>query len=493
MTQVLQSIERIANRIPHPMALFVYLCLAVVIFSALGQWQNWQAQHPATGQWLQVHSLLSEDGLIFMLSSLVKNFMNFAPVGPVVIMALAFSLAERSGFLPHLITRFTRSTPQLVLALAIAFLGVMSSIAVDSGYVVLLPLCAAVFMAVGRHPIAGLALGFACVSGGFSANLLVGPVDAMLSGISSEALSLVADKEVSIVANYYFMVVSVFVVMISCVLVNRFWVEPYLLQTSTLVLTPEHTSETDDTQGMGKSVYVALGLVVMAWLLLTLPEQAVLRNDQGGLLQGPFMSSLVGMIALSVGIVATVYGVAHKRFASWADWVRALERGITDIAPYLVLMFVVAQFIAWFKWSDLGAVMAIHLAALLEILAISGPLALVALMLFSGFLHLFIGSATAKWGLLAPIVVPAFYLIGIAPESVQGAYRVADSSTNIITPLMPYFPLVLAYAQKYEKDLSVGRLLTLMLPYALTLFLIWGSLLTIWLLAGWPLGPEVSN
>lgn len=493
MTQVLRSIERIANRIPHPMALFVYLCLAVVVFSALGQWQAWQAQHPTTGEWLQVHSLLSEEGLIFMLSSLVKNFMSFAPVGPVVVMALAFSLAERSGFLPHLISRFTRSTPQLVLALAIAFLGVMSSIAVDSGYVVLLPLCAAVFMAVGRHPIAGLALGFACVSGGFSANLLVGPVDAMLSGISSEALSLVADKEVSIVANYYFMVVSVFVVMISCVLVNRFWVEPYLLQTSTLALTPESTSEPDDAHGMGKSVYVALGLVVVAWLLLTLPQQAVLRNDQGGLLQGPFMSSLVAMIALSVGMVATVYGVAHKRFGSWADWVRALERGIADIAPYLVLMFVVAQFIAWFKWSDLGAVMAIHLAALLEALAVSGPLALVALMLFSGILNLFIGSASAKWGLLAPIVVPAFYLIGIAPESVQGAYRVADSSTNIITPLMPYFPLVLAYAQKYEKDISVGRLLTLMLPYALALFLIWGSLLTIWLLAGWPLGPEVSN
>ncbi|NVK39309.1 MAG: AbgT family transporter [Gammaproteobacteria bacterium] len=493
MTHVLQTIERMANRIPHPMALFIYLCLTVVVLSAIGQWRGWQAQHPATGEWLQVHSLLTDSGAVFMLSSMVKNFMNFAPVGPVVIMALAFSLAERSGFLPFLITRLTRSTPQAVLALAIAFLGVMSSIAVDSGYVVLLPLCAAVFMAVGRHPIAGLALGFACVSGGFSANLLVGPVDAMLSGISSEAVALVADEEVSIVANYYFMVVSVFVVMLSCVLVNRFWVEPYLMQTSAQVVTPAKALDEAQPVSFGKPVFVALAVVVAAWLLLTLPEHAVLRNEQGGLLHGPFMSSLVAMIALSVALIATVFGVVHKRFTSWHDWVKALERGITDIAPYLVLMFVVAQFIAWFKWSDLGAVMAIHLASLLEMLAISGPVALVALMIFSGILNLFIGSASAKWGLLAPIVVPAFYLIGIAPESVQGAYRVADSSTNIITPLMPYFPLVLAYGQKYEKDLSVGRLLTLMLPYAITLFLIWGSLLTIWLVAGWPLGPEVSN
>ena len=493
MSHFLQKIEHVADRLPHPMALFIYLCVIVLGLSAVGDWNQWQAMHPSTGEWLTVKSLASEQGLIFMFSSMVKNFMGFAPVGPVVLMALAFSLAERSGLLPALITRLTTSTPAKWLAMAVAFLGVMSSIAVDSGYVVLLPLCAMVFLAAGRHPIAGLALGFACVSGGFSANLLVGPVDAMLAGISSEALSLVVDEEVSILANYYFMLASVFVVVITCVLVNRFWVEPYLLSTSPLNALAAVESQAQEKSQFGKGFYLTLLSIVVIWLLLTVPDNAILRNEQGGLLKGPFMASLVVMIALSVVVLATVFGVQNGRFSNWHKWVKTLEQGITDIAPYLVLMFVVAQFIAWFKWSDLGIVLAIHLAGALDDIALSSSMALVVLMLFTAILNLFIGSASAKWGLLAPIVIPAFYILGIEAPAVQGAYRVADSSTNIITPLMPYFPLVLAYAQKFEKDISVGRLLTIMLPYSVALILIWGTLLAVWFALGWPLGPDGSN
>jgi aminobenzoyl-glutamate transport protein len=501
MTQLLQRIEKVANRLPHPMALFMYLCVIVVVLSAIGHGAGWQAQHPATGKWIMVNSLVSTDGIVFMLSSLVKNFMSFAPVGPVILMALAFSLAEKSGLLPALITGFTQNTPAGMLAVAIAFLGVMSSIAVDSGYVVLLPLCAAVFWAAGRNPIAGLALGFACVSGGFSANLLVGPVDAMLSGISSEALSLVADQEVSILANYYFLIASVFMVVASCVLVNRFWVEPYLVNSSGDLVAPAHAQlEPEQDQensnggaGFGRGFYLTLLAVVAIWLGLTLPEGAILQNEQGGLLKGPFMASLVALIALSVAILATVYGIQQGRLNSWPKWVKALEQGVVDIAPYLALMFVVAQFVAWFKWSTLGLVLAVQLASILEGFAISGPLAMIGLMLFTALLNLFIGSASAKWALLAPIIIPAFFLLGIEPEAVQGAYRVADSSTNIITPLMPYFPLVLAYAHKYDTSVTVGRLLTIMLPYAVTLLVVWGGLLTVWLWLGWPLGPSASN
>lgn len=500
MTQLLQRIETIANRLPHPMALFMYLCVIVMVLSAIGHGAGWQAQHPATGQWIEVKSLASSEGVVYMLSSLVANFMSFAPVGPVILMALAFSLAEKSGLLPALITRFTQNTPVVMLPVAIAFLGVMSSIAVDSGYVVLLPLCAAVFWAAGRNPIAGLALGFACVSGGFSANLLVGPVDAMLSGISSEALALVVDQDVSILANYYFLIVSVFVVVVCCVLVNRFWVEPYLVNTTSILAAKptQPEPETPDGQsnpgaGFGGVFYLTLMTIVVIWLGLTLPAGAILQNEQGGLLTGPFMASLVALIALSVGILATVYGIEQKRLNSWPKWVKALEQGIVDIAPYLALMFVVAQFVAWFKWSSLGLVLAVELAGILENFAINGPLAMIALMLFTALLNLFIGSASAKWALLAPIIIPAFFLLGVAPEAVQGAYRVADSSTNIITPLMPYFPLVLAYAHKYDASVTVGRLLTIMLPYAMTLLLVWGGLLTVWLWQGWPLGPIASN
>jgi aminobenzoyl-glutamate transport protein len=481
----LQSIEKAANRLPHPMAMFIYLCALLIVLSMVGSLLNWQAQHPASGELLQVNSLASANGLIYMLSNMVSNFMNFAPVGPVLMIALAFSLAEKSGLLPALISSLSRKTPTTALPLVIAFLGVMSSIAVDSGYVVLLPLCAALFFSSGRHPLAGLALGFACVSGGFSANLLVGPVDAMLSGITTEAVQLVADKEVTLLGNYYFMLASVVLIVGITVSVNHFWIEPYLDASSV-----KSKPQTTDVEALfGRAFYITLGLIVAAWLLLTIPDNAILRDPNGSLVKGPFMSSLVAMIALSVGALATVYGISNRRLNGWGKWVKAFEQGIVDITPYLALMFVVAQFIAWFKWSALGPVLAVHLASVLQDLSLSGPVAMIALMLFTAILNLFIGSASAKWALLAPVLVPAFYLLGIQPEAVQSAYRVADSSTNIITPLMPYFPLVLAYAQKYEPDVGVGRILTLMLPYSLSLLLGWGILLTVWMLLELPFGP----
>ncbi|MFT6152749.1 MAG: aminobenzoyl-glutamate transport protein [Bermanella sp.] len=451
----------------------------------LGSFLGWQAQHPASGELLLVNSLASSEGLIYMLSHMVSNFMNFAPVGPVLMIALAFSLAEKSGLLPALISNLGRNTPSTALPLVIAFLGVMSSIAVDSGYVVLLPLCAALFFSSGRHPLAGLALGFACVSGGFSANLLVGPVDAMLSGITTEAIQLVADEEVTILGNYYFMLASVVLIVGITVSVNYYWIEPYL-EASSVQTKPEDSHIKAE---FGKAFYITLGLIILAWLILTVPDHAILRGPNDSLVKGPFMNSLVAMIALSVGALATVYGISNGRLNGWNKWVKAFEQGIVDITPYLALMFVVAQFIAWFKWSALGPVLAVHLASVLQDLSLSGPVAMIALMLFTAVLNLFIGSASAKWALLAPVLVPALYLLGIQPEAVQGAYRVADSSTNIITPLMPYFPLVLAYAQKYEPDVGVGRILTLMLPYSLSLLLGWGILLTVWMVFELPFGP----
>jgi aminobenzoyl-glutamate transport protein len=486
MSLSLQSIEKAANRLPHPMALFIYLCAFMVILSMLGGFLGWEAQHPITGDVLTVNSLASADGLIYMLSNMVSNFMNFAPVGPVLMIALAFSLAEKSGLLPALITGLGQKTPSVALPVVIAFLGVMSSIAVDSGYVVLLPLCAALFYSCGRHPLAGLALGFACVSGGFSANLMVGPVDAMLSGISTEALQMVVDKEVSLLGNYYFMLASVVLIIVVTVSVNHYFIEPYL-HASQVQPKPEEQAAVHD---FGLGFYMTLVLIVGSWLILTVPDGAILRGENGSLVKGPFMSSLVAMIAISVGVLATVYGISNSRLATWNKWVKAFEQGIVDIVPYLALMFVVAQLLAWFKWSALGPVMAVQLAFVLESVSLSAPVAMIVLMAFTAILNLFIGSASAKWALLAPVLIPALYLIGIEPEAAQAAYRVADSSTNIITPLMPYFPLVLAYAQKYEPEVGVGRILTLMVPYSISLLLGWGVLLTVWILLELPFGPK---
>jgi len=485
----LQKIEQWANRLPHPMALFIYLCVVLWVLSWWGSVAGWSAQHPVSQDVLTVRSLLSESGWVYMLTNLVKNFMSFAPVGPVIMVALAFSLAERSGLLPALINGAARKAPDWMLPVTVAFLGVMSSIAVDSGYVVLLPLCAAMFYAAGRHPLAGLALGFACVSGGFSANLMVGPVDAMLAGITTEALSMVSEGSVSVLSNYYFMVASVPLIVVVTVFVNHKWVEPYLNKSSQ-VDGGEGLQQMPPSVAWGAWFWLSLLLIVIAWCVLTLPEQAWLRHpDTGSLVKGPFMGALVAMIAVSVALLSTVFGRVNNTLKGWKDWVSALEQGVKDLAPYLVLMFVVAQFVAWFKWSGLGPILAVHLAGIMESWELSSVGALLAILIFTAFLNLFIGSASAKWGLLAPVLVPAFYLLGVPAEAVQGAYRVADSSTNIITPLMPYFPLVLAFALKYDAQVGVGRILTMMLPYALSLLVAWGALLGVWLVFEIPFGP----
>ncbi len=495
-----QRIERVADRIPHPMALFLYLCVLVMGVSALGAWLNWHAVHPATQEVIVIKSLLSADGLRFMLSGMVKHFMQFAPVGPVIVIMLAFALAEKSGLMPALIQGLAQRTSSFWLAPMVALLGVLSSVAMDSGYVVLLPLCMALFAAFGRHPLAGLAIGFAAVSGGYSANLIVGPVDVILSGLSTEAVRMVdPNREVGVLANYYFMLVSVPLIVAVCLAVNRYWIEPNLpayqplnVQQSTNTQQPLKAQQAPQTQTVfGVGFWITLAAIVAIWMGLTLPADAPLRDPTtGALIKSPFVQSLIALIALSVAVLSTQFGVAQQRFRQWQDWVDALQHGIRELAPYLVLMFVVAQFVAWFGWSQMGTVLAVHMADLLNALALPTPLALLGLLVFAASLNLVVGSASAKWAFLAPILVPAFYLAGLAPESVQAAYRIADSSTNIITPLMPYFPLVLAFAQKYEPNAGVGRVLTLMLPYSLALLVAWFGLFVLWVVLGWPLGPS---
>jgi len=487
-----ERIERVADRIPHPMALFLYLCGLVIVLSAVGAWFNWQAEHPVSHEIVTIKSLLSADGVRFMLTGVVKNFMHFAPVGPVIVIMLAFALAEKSGLMPALIQGLAKRTSSFWLAPMVALLGVLSSVAMDSGYVVLLPLCMALFAAFGRHPLAGLAIGFAAVSGGYSANLMVGPVDVILSGLSTEAVRLVdASRDVSVLANYYFMLASVPLIVAVCLAVNRYWIEPNLaVYTPPQDLAQSQTvSETPVTFGWG--FWLTLVVIVLVWVGLTVPTDAPLRDpNTGALIKSPFMQSLIALIALSVAVLSTQFGVAQQRFRQWQDWVDALQQGVRELAPYLVLMFAVAQFVAWFGWSQMGTVLAIHMADALNALALPAPLALLGLLLFAASLNLVVGSASAKWAFLAPILIPAFYLAGFAPESVQAAYRIADSSTNIMTPLMPYFPLVLAFAQKYEPNAGVGRILTLMLPYSLALLVSWFGVFVVWMLLGWPLSPS---
>ena len=483
----LTRIETLGNRLPHPALLFVWLALAVIVLSVLLAWLGASASHPVTLNDYQVRSLLSAEGLRYLSGSLVSNFTGFAPLGIVLVAMLGIGIAEQSGLLGASLGALVRAAPDKLLVPVIALAGVLSSMAVDAGYVVLIPLAAILFQLAGRHPLAGIAAAFAAVSGAFSANLLVGPVDALLAGISTEAARLEnPDALVTATANYWFMLASSVLVTLLVTLVTVRWVEPRLGQ-------PTDPSQQAELPSHDRRALRLAGLTALASILLilalALPANAPLRHpESGGLIPSPFIDGIVVLIALVAALAGIVYGFACKQFRHAGDVIAAMEDTMSSLAGYLVLMFFAAQFVAWFGWSGMAAVIAIQGAGWLSTLALPDTLLLLMFVLLAACLNLLVGSASAKWALLAPVFVPMLMLLGISPEASQAAYRVGDSSTNIITPLMPYFALVLGFARRYQNDAGVGTLMALMLPYSLTLLAAWMLLLGGWLLLGIPLG-----
>lgn len=478
----LQRIERIGNRLPHPTLLFVWLCLLLLPLSALVAWWQPEATHPVSGAPLTVQSLLSAPGLRWMLTSMVTNFTGFAPLGVVLVAMLGIGLAEQGGLLGSLLATLVRRARASLLVPLVALAGVFSSLAADAGYVVLIPLAGLLFQQAGRSPRIGIAVAFAAVSGGFSANLLIGPIDALLAGISTEAArTLDPQAEVSAAANYWFMLASSVLVVTVITLVTR-GLEG-ARETPAVTATPARETI------HWNSTLMVLALYLLAIALLTLPAGAPLRDpDTGLLLPSPFLSGIVIVIALGFAACGIAFGYSNGYFRRSGDVISALEKTMAQMAGYLVLMFFAAQFVAWFNWSGMALVMAVKGASLLASWALPPALLMLALVLLVALLNLLVGSASAKWALVAPMLIPMLMLAGVAPEATQAAFRVGDSVTNIITPLMPYYALVLGYLRQHDRDAGIGTLMALMLPYSLALLVSWSLLLALWLAAGWPPG-----
>ena len=495
MKRLLSSIEYWGNKLPHPTALFIILCGVVVLASALLKLFNVGAALSPTEESVFVKSLLSRDGLHFFLTHAVKNFVTFAPVGTALVAVMGLSIAEHSGLLPALLKGLVKRTPKKWLTAAVVLSGVLSSLASDSGYVVLIPLAAIIFIQAGRHPIAGIAAAFAGVSAGYSANLIVGPHDAILAGLSQEsARTIVPSYIVSITGNYYFIVVSTFLITAIASWVNHTFTRK---QVATISFTIPPISAKERDESLVRRGLAAAGitlLVILALILATtLPSNGLLRSIDGSLLQSPLTQGIVVIIALTASLCGISYGLAARTYSSWQDAITGMEQHTATMAGYLVLMFFAAQFVSLFNWSQLGLVIAISGANGLKALQLPLPILLISFVFLAGFINLFIGSSSAKWALLAPIFIPMFLLLGLAPEATQMAYRIGDSTTNIISPLMPYFGVVIAFIHHYSKNLGSGTVIALMLPYSITLLLGWTIVLAIWLFLDWPLGPGVKT
>lgn len=491
LNRFLGFIEKAGNILPHPATLFVILAILVIILSAIASALGVSVVHPGTGEVVRAESLLTVPGLHRILTSLVTNFTGFAPLGTVLVAMLGIAVAEGSGLISSVLRAVVLSAPRRLLTFVVVFAGVMSHMASDVGYVLVIPLGAMIFLAVGRHPLAGLAAAFAGVSGGFSANLLLGPTDPLLAGLTQEAARIL-DRAyvVTPAANYYFMATSAVMIVIAGTWITEKVIVPRL-GVYRGDEKPEELKELSaaEKRGLWCALVVTLLLVgIILWGLA--PSGGFLRDPQtDGVLRSPFLSGIVAIIFFAGALVGLAYGIGAGTIRSDSDVMKSMEKAMATMSLYLVLAFFAAQFVAFFNWTHLGVITAVHGAGLLRASGIGGIPLIISFVCVTVLLDLVLGSASAKWAVMAPVFVPMFMLLGYSPELTQAGYRIGDSVANIITPLMSYFPLVVAFAQRYDKRAGIGTVMATMLPYSVTFFILWTLLLILWYLLGLPLGP----
>jgi aminobenzoyl-glutamate transport protein len=501
MDRFLDTVERAGNALPHPATLFALLALIVVVASFVATQFGVSVQHPTTGATVTPVNLLSLEGLHRILTNLVTNFTGFAPLGTVLVALIGIGVAEHSGLIGAALRKLVLAAPRQLLTPIMVFAGVMSNMASEIGYVLLIPLAGLIFHSAGRHPIVGMAAAFAGVSGGYSANLLIGTIDPLLAGLSQEAAQIVDPSyTVSPLANWYFLAASTPVItLLGWFVTERFTEKRFgdrdrnALDGST---ESPSTSELSlpERRGLRYAGLASLALTLLIiWSMLpigSVPGGGFLRDpNTGELLNSPLLSGVVAIIFLFGVVSGVAYGIGAGTIRSDADIVKGMSNSMSTLGGYLVLVFFAAQFVALFNWTQLGLIMAVNGAEGLKALGLSAVPLFALFILLTATVNLMMGSASAKWALMAPVFVPMFMLLGYSPELTQTAYRVGDSVTNIISPMLSYFALIIAFFQKYESRAGLGTVVAVMLPYSITFLLGWSLMFGLWLGFGLPIGP----
>ena len=512
----LAFVEWLGNLLPHPVSLFALFALSVVVVSAIAASMGLQVEDPrpkSAGELLTVSSLLTGEGIRWIGQNLVTNFTNFVPLGTVLVALLGVGVAEKSGLLTTAVRALVLGAPKNQVTFIVVFAGVLSNTASEMGYVVLIPLAMAIFHSLGRHPLAGMAAAFAGVSGGYSANLLIGTVDPLLAGITEEAARLIDPAyEVHPAVNWYFMIASTFLVTAVGWFVTAKIVEPRLGTYDD----SEASEDLGETADIGEvtaqerkgllyaaisAALVAFGIIVIAGpsipgagLFSWLPGWGVFRNPDltatGPEAFRPLLRSVVPLIVVFFVIPGFVYGRVVGTMRNDRDVIDAMADAMRSMGLYIVLVFFAAQFVSFFNYSGLGQILAVLGAETLVALNLDNPAVFFPFILMCCFVNLMLGSASAQWAVTAPIFVPMLMTVGYSPEVIQAAYRIGDSSTNVITPMMSYFGLILAVATRYKKDLGIGTMVATMLPYSITFLIGWIALFYLWVfILGLPVGP----
>ena len=514
MDRFLTIVERGGNALPHPATLFALLALAVVVMSWLASMADLSVAHPSTGQMVEPVNLLSIDGLHRMLTGAVTNFTGFAPLGVVLVALIGIGVAEHSGLIGASLRLLVLAAPRFLLTPVLVFAGVMSNMASEIGYVLLVPLGALIFISAGRHPILGMAAVFAGVSGGYSANLLIGTIDPLLSGLSQEAARIVDPAyTVSPLANWYFMIASTPVITLLGWFVTEKIVAPRFADSTVPSLTLAEGARPDDQRlsPAERRGMVYAGLTVLVFTLLVvwggypaagatlfdgalqlpqIPGSGFLLDERQDVLRSPLLSGVVVIIFLYGVLAGIAFGIGAGTIKSDNDVIKGMAASMATLGGYLVLVFFAAQFVAFFNWTQLGLIFAVEGADFLKALGLPTIPLFICFILLTAVVNLFMGSASAKWALMAPVFIPMFMLLGYSPEMTQVAYRVGDSVTNIISPMMSYFALIIAFFQRYEPKAGIGTLVATMLPYSMVFLLGWSLMFGVWIWLELPIGPD---
>ncbi|MFS1522908.1 AbgT family transporter [Microbulbifer sp. 2304DJ12-6] len=508
-TRFLDTVEWLGNLLPHPITLFALFAIGVILISGVASYFGLSVADPrpvgAAGRdpdgVIEVFNLMSGDGLRIIVTSLVKNFTGFAPLGTVLVALLGVGIAERSGLLSAAVRGLVLQASKRTVTVIVVFAGIISNTASELGYVVLIPLAAMIFHSLGRHPLAGLAAAFAGVSGGYSANLLLGTVDPLLSGIT-EAAAHIIDPTYTVgpEVNWYFMFVSTFLITAIGSWVTLSIVEPklgkYDPREASVDLSQDKLGTLTDAEKRGLK-YAGLAVLAVSALfaLSVVPSWGVLRNPETGAVAGsPFLKGIVSLILVFFAVPGFVYGKTVGTMQNDRDVIDAMAKSMNSMGMYIVLVFFAAQFVAFFKVTNLGTIFAVLGADALQNIGLTGPLLFLFFIMMCGFVNLMLGSASAQWAVTAPIFVPMLMLVGYAPEVIQAAYRIGDSVTNIITPMMSYFGLIITFAARYKKDLGMGTLIATMIPYSIFFFVGWTILFYLWVFVfGLPVGPSAAT
>jgi aminobenzoyl-glutamate transport protein len=535
--RMLGAIESVGNKVPHPVIMFLYLIAFIAVLSAVLAFFDVSvteeiaepvpkqeltdlrdalggsiiAYDVFTGQeaiipdyiikeeTIPVRSLLSIDGLRFMLSSIVTNVANFGVIAVILVAMAGVGVAEVSGLMASLIRKLVAVAPRQLIAFILIFIGVVSSVATDAGYLILIPLSATAFLTIGRHPLAGIAASFAGVSAVFAVNILITPTDAMLTEITNAAIGLTGGEPIDITANLFFAAASSIVLAFVAVVITTRLIEPRLGPYDPSEGDPTWVSIDEsvdgeaaaaDSRGLRWATWGLVGTIAVI-TLLTLPPGAPLRDPSTGDIIGPtpFMASLIFLITMIFLVSGIAYGFGAGTFSNRNQIVDAVTKTFAGLSGLIFMLVMIAQFIAFFNYSNMPRVAAVEMAGLLERSSIAALPLLVGFILVIVLLNLIIPGVVPKWAIFAPVFIPIFIRLDVAPQTLLAAYRIGDGPTNVLTPLMVYLPFILIVAQRYKKDAGLGTIVAMMLPYSFGILVAWVGLFVVWFLLGIPLGP----